>query len=186
MTYIYQIYIHHALSFDRLASPAFQDVYQSFLPLCGRIVLYGKSLYRLNHLIFICSIGYIWDILKFCLSLQVFKQISCPFLTIGSCTKVFLTERWNCHPVRYFHQSGLWLFCHQNIFFSAWSYFFPLWNYLNKNGITRYYLLEHGIISRAQLTRLLHNHNFNLKFNNLFISYPVFKNLHYSYLKFQT
>lgn len=55
VTYIYQIYIHHALSFDRLPSPAFQDIYQSFLPLRGRIVLCLKSLYRLNHLIFICT-----------------------------------------------------------------------------------------------------------------------------------
>lgn len=127
VTYIYQIYIHHALSFDRLPSPAFQDIYQSFLPLRGKIVLCPKSLYRLNHLIFIRCIRYIGDILKFCLSLQVFKQTSCPFLTIGSCTKVFFTESWNCHPVRYSPQSGLWLFCHRSIciFLSELTRFFP-------------------------------------------------------------
>ena len=125
--YIYQIYIHHALSFDRLAFSAFQDINQSFLPLFGRIVLCLKSLYRLNHLILIRSIGYIRDILKFCLSLQVFKQTSCPFLTIGSCTKVFFTESWNCHPVRYSPQSGLWLFCHRSICISLseLTCFFP-------------------------------------------------------------
>ena len=126
--YIYQIYIHHALSFDRLAFSAFQDINQSFLPLFGRIVLCMKSLYRLNHLILIRSIGYIRDILKFCLSLQVFKQVSCPFLAVRSFTIDFiLSESRNCHPVRNIPQSGLWLFCHRSICISLseLTCFFP-------------------------------------------------------------
>ena len=44
--------------------------------------------------------------------------------------------------------------------------FQPLWDYLEKNEITKYQLIQSGVITPTESTRLSYNHNFGLSFIN--------------------